>query len=88
MKLTKDEFAVLWNIEEGNSDKDSLSAFTGFDIKTISKIADKLEKLKLIKITKKFDRYYKKEFWQAETTEKAKESFHEYDKWITKLIRH
>ena len=32
MKLTKDEFA-LWNIEEGNSDRDSLSAFTGFDSK-------------------------------------------------------
>ena len=82
MELTKQEFEVLWNIEEGISDTSQLQVFTNFNLEELKKILLKLEKLNLITIDKKFDKSYNEDYWNASTTEKAKETYKKYQKWI------
>ena len=72
MKLTKQELEILGNIQEGLSDTKSLKTFTEIDWKKIKVLLEKLEKEGLVKINKKYDNYYKEDYWQAHLTEKGK----------------
>ena len=81
-KLSKKEFLVLWSIEEGMDNLDSVYVSTGIEINELKKIFDKLENLKFVKVTRKFDNHYKKDYWQAETKDKAKLVYEKYKKWI------
>lgn len=85
MKISKQEFKALWAIEEGMSDLDAAYAYTGIPIEKLKKIYEKLERLGLIILTKKFDNHYKKDYWDALTTDKAKDIYKKYLKWIPKI---
>ena len=72
MGLSKEELKVLDSIQEGMSDLNQTNIYTGIPIGKIKKILEKLEKQEFIKITKKFDNYYKEDYWDTKITEKAK----------------
>jgi len=65
MKLTKDEEEVLENIQEGISDTGVLRLFTNLDLEKIKEIMNKLERLGLIEIVRKYDEHYKEDYWDA-----------------------
>tara|TARA_Y100000034_G_scaffold106972_1_gene136086 strand:+ start:34 stop:240 length:207 start_codon:yes stop_codon:yes gene_type:complete len=65
MKLTKKEEEILDNIQEGISDTSILRTFTEFDLETIKEIMNRLERLNLIEVTKKYDEHYKEDYWDA-----------------------
>ena len=65
MKLTKKEEEILDNIQEGISDTSILRTFTEFDLDTIKEIMNRLERLELIEIVKKYDEHYKEDYWNA-----------------------
>ena len=85
IKLTKKEFDVLWSIEEGMNNLKGAEVFTGYGKKELKKIFEKLSKLGLIDLTKKFDEYYKEDYWYAYIIkEKTKELYEKYKEWIPK----
>ena len=85
MELSKEEFDVLWAIEDGAGTLEQAFVSTCMDLEEIKKIFEKLETLEIITITKTFDSYYNKEFWTAQSTEKAKDIFKKYQAWIPKI---
>ncbi|MBS3167745.1 hypothetical protein J4216_01330 [Candidatus Woesearchaeota archaeon] len=78
MKLTKEAFEILSNIEEGMNDLNQIYTSTNLEKDKIKEIFLKLEKLNLITITKKYDSYYKEDYWNAKTTKEGLEVFNEY----------
>jgi len=88
MKLTEEEFDVLWQIEEGIDSFDSIRSCNhkNLSLDKIKEIAKKLEKQGLIKINKKFDPYYKKEWEEIIITDKENvyPLYKKYKEWIPK----
>ena len=85
-KLNKQEFSVLWQLEEGGYFPEDITPFTGLDESKVQQILVKLEKIGLVAIEKKYDEYYKKENWSLKLNkEKAKEYYETYRSWIPKL---
>ena len=72
MKLSKEELKILDSIQEGMSDLNQINIYPGIPVGKIKKIFEKLEKQELVTITKKFDNYYKEDYWDTKITEKAK----------------
>ena len=72
MELTPEELSVLWAIEEGMSDLEAAFIYTGIEKDKLKPVYEKLEQLGLIKVTKKFDPFYKEDYWDAVTTKRAK----------------
>lgn len=82
MELTKEEFQVLWQVEEGNGSSDAIISFTNLSVTMVKKILKKLERLRLVELKIKHDVRCKEEFWDAKTTENAKPLFEKYKNWI------
>jgi len=66
MRLKEDEMEIFENIKEGVSDTYQLAIFTKLEEARIKNIMEKLERIGLIKIIKKFDEFYNEEYWNAE----------------------
>ncbi len=77
MILPKEDIKVLEAIQEGMSDLKQAEIYTKIKKEKLKEIYNELEKLGLIKITKKFDEYYKEDFWDAELTQKGKRTIAE-----------
>ncbi len=83
MKLSKEEFLVLWQLEEGANFPEEVEAFINLNVEEIMKVFIKLEKEEIIKINKKYDEHNKKENWFAVLNkEKALPFYKEYKKWV------
>jgi len=65
MKLNKFEEEIFENIKDGVSDTCQLKAFTQFSAEEIKEILIKLERLDLIALERKFDKYYNEDYWEA-----------------------
>jgi RIO-like serine/threonine protein kinase len=65
MKLDKKEFDILWGINEGMKWLNELTVFSQLEESLVKDILLKLEKLKLVKLEKKIDKYYQEENWIA-----------------------
>jgi len=70
MELNDEEKAVLESIEEGMSDLSQAEVYTSLDRARVKQIFEKLEHLGLIKINKKYDSFYKEDYWDAEIIRK------------------
>jgi len=84
MIITKQEFQVLYSIDEGKNDIREIKQTVDIDVDKIKKILEKLDKLVLIKLTKKED------FWFAYITDKANKRYisnKKYSKWIPEVFR-
>ena len=66
MKLKEDEVEIFESIKEGISDTYQLTLFTRLEEAHIKNVMVKLENIGLIRINKKFDKYYNDEQWNAE----------------------
>ena len=71
MNLTKQESEVLENIQEGINDTHQIKVFMNIQIDKIKEIFLKLEKAGLIKVQKKFDKFYKEDYWNAKIVRKS-----------------
>ena len=76
VELTKEEFQILWFIEEGNGIPEGMVSLSEFSLEDIKHTLLFLEKHGLIEIRKDSD------FWQATTTMKAKDIYAQYEHWI------
>ena len=74
--LRKEEFEILWFIEEGNGIPEGIVSFSNYSLEDIRDTFRMLEKYGLISLHKEGD------FWQASSTEKAKELYAQYEHWI------
>ena len=84
--LTRKEFKVLWQLEEGCNFPEEIETFLKMHVNDTKKIFQKLEKMGLIKITKKPDPRYNRENWYAVLDrDKAKEVYEEYKEWVQDL---
>jgi len=85
MDLTKEEFRVLWQLEEGSNFIEEIEQFTEIPEDKIKKILIKFKEIGLIKINKKYDEHYKKENWFSTLErEKSKPLYEKYKGWIPK----
>lgn len=76
VELTKEEFEILWHIEEGNNVPEGLAAFLDYSLEDIKNTFVFLQKYGLIKLETSQD------LWTASTTEKARELYAQYEHWI------
>ena len=76
VELIREEFEILWNIEEGNGIPEGLFALLDYSLEDIKNTFVLLHKHGLIELETSG------EFWNAKTTEKAKELYSQYDQWI------
>ena len=74
--LTREEFQVLWQVEEGNESPEGIVSFLEFSIGDVERALLLLHKYKLIDLQKK------EEGWNAKITEKARELYAQYEHWI------
>lgn len=84
MTITRQDFHVLCSIDEGKNDIREIKQIVNIDFDKIEKILEKLDKLVLIKLTRKED------FWFAYITEKANKTYisnKKYSKWVPKMFR-
>ncbi len=76
VELTKEEFQVLWQIEEGNCMPEGIESFLDYSLEDIKNVFVFLHKHRLIHLETEGD------FWRAKTTEKAREIYTQYEHWI------
>lgn len=76
VELTREEFQVLWQIEEGNALPEGIESFLDFSLEDIKNVFVFLHKHGLI------DLETSGEYWNAKTTEKAKDLYAQYEHWI------
>ena len=84
MTITRQDFHVLCSIDEGKNDIREIKQVVNIDFDKIKKILEKLDKLVLIRLTRKED------FWFAYVTEKANKGYisnKKYSKWIPKMFK-
>ena len=74
--LTKEEFQILWLVEEGNGIPEGIVSFLDFSLEDVKHTLLFLEKHGLITVHTEGD------FWQAKTTLKAQELYAQYEHWI------
>jgi len=85
-ELTKEEFLVLWHLEEGANFPEEIETFTNLKIEQIEKILTKLQEIGLVTIEKKYDTHYKKENWFVKLNgEEAQKYYLQYKSWIPKF---
>lgn len=82
MELNKKEFDILWAVNEGLNDIDSLRVFSGFDEDIIKSILEKLSDLELIDLIKKINKYYNEEFLNAYIKTDIGGVLDKYKDWI------
>jgi len=76
--LTKKEIALLGEVidlMEVNPDTIYSCSSLELSLKEIKRILKKFERLGLIKLEIKYDKYYKKDFWTGKIKEKAKKAY-------------
>ena len=76
VELTKEEFQVLWQIEEGNVMPEGVESFLDFSLEDIKNVFVFLHKHGLIHLETSGD------YWKAQTTEKARGMYAQYEHWI------
>ncbi|MBI5797912.1 hypothetical protein HZA98_03340 [Candidatus Woesearchaeota archaeon] len=76
VELRRVEFRVLWRIEEGAESPEGVMSMLDLSLKDIQQVFLSLSSLGLISLNKE------QEFWSAQTTEKAKELYAQYEHWI------
>lgn len=74
--LTREEFQILWLVEEGNGIPEGIVSFSDFSLEDIKHTLLFLEKHGLVHIEANG------EFLQAKTTPKARELYSQYEHWI------
>ena len=74
--LTREEFQILWLVEEGNGIPEGIVSFLEYSLTDVRDTFRMLEKYGLIQIKKQED------FWEAKTTDKARELYAQYERWI------
>lgn len=74
--LTKEEFQILWLVEEGNGAPEGIVSFLEYSFEDVRNAFRMLEKYGLITIRKEDDA------WMAKTTDKARELYAQYEHWI------
>ena len=92
MKINKNDFQVLWCLEEGYDAPEaiysSVDPSLDLSVEEIKIILKKLEALNLVKVKIYWDDGYKEETWTVELTEKAKEDYIRkaavYSDWMPK----
>ncbi len=82
-ELTKQEFEVLWQIEEGASFDDEIVSLIHIDANKLKSILAKLEKSGLVSLEKKHDEHYKKDNLLIKLNKSvAEEYYKKYSAWI------
>lgn len=76
VELTKEEFQVLWQIEEGNGMPEGVESFLDYSLEDIKSVFVFLHKHGLVNLQTEGD------FWRAQTTEKARDLYAQYEHWI------
>lgn len=76
VELTREEFEILWYIEEGNAIPEGLASFLDYSLEDIKNTFVFLHKYGLIELNTSGD------LWNASTTEKAKDMYSQYEHWI------
>ncbi len=76
VELRKEEFQILWLIEEGNGIPEGIVSFLDYSLEDVHNTFRLLEKYGLIEIKKQDD------FWEAKTTDKAADIYAQYEHWI------
>ena len=74
--LTREEFQILWLVEEGNGIPEGIVSFSEFSLEDIRHTLLFLEKHGLVHIE------VNGEFLQAKTAPKARELYSQYEHWI------
>jgi len=74
--LTREEFQILWFVEEGNGIPEGIVSFSEYSLEDIRNTFRMLEKNGLIQVKKQ------EGSWEAKTTDKAKELYAQYEHWI------
>ena len=76
LALTKEEFHILWLVEEGNGIPEGIVSFLQFPLEEVKQTLLTLEKHGLVRLETQGD------FWHASTTDKAEEFYAQYEHWI------
>ena len=74
--LRKEEFEILWLVEEGNGIPEGIVSLSDYSLEDVRNTFRLLEKHGLIHIKKQED------LWEAKTTEKAQDMYAQYERWI------
>jgi len=76
MELTKEEFQILWLVEEGNGNPEGIVSFLGFAEEDVKHALRTLQRHGLIELQESAG------MWSATTTEKAKDLYAQFEHWI------
>ena len=76
VELTKEEFQILWLVEEGNGIPEGIVSFLEFSVEDVKHTLLFLKKYGLIHLETEG------EFWTAKTTKKAQDMYAQYEHWI------
>ena len=89
LTMNKEDYEILWCIEEGMNSPDAILVSIKSSKEKVKKIMEKLAKEKLITLNKKYDAYYKEDYWDSYITEEGKKFIanKEYWKWIPASFR-
>ena len=76
VEFTKEEFQILWLVEEGNSIPEGIASFLHFSVEDIKHVLLFLERQGFVTLETEGD------FWKAKTTSQAQELYAQYEHWI------
>ena len=76
VELRREEFEILWHIEEGSGIPEGLVSFLDYSLEDIKDVFILLHKYGLIHLETSG------EYWTAKTTEKARDLYAQYEHWI------
>ncbi len=77
VEFTKEEFQILWLVEEGNSIPEGIASFLNFSSDDVKYVLLFLERQGFVSLETEGD------FWKAKTTPKAQDIYAQYEHWIS-----